>query len=80
MIACAGLLDSTPALVQLVATLNQRRDLTLTGLTQVLLAKNVNTSNHYFVRSVDPADGLMHGKLGQKIHGYFEASPNHDAG
>ena len=32
----------------------------------------------YFVRSVDP-NGTLHGVLGQDRHGYFEASPNHDA-
>lgn len=29
-------------------------------------------------RSRDP-DGTLHGVLGQKKYGYFEASPNHDA-
>ena len=29
--------------------------------------------------SVEPEAGVLHGKLGQKKHGYFEASPNHDA-
>jgi len=32
----------------------------------------------YFVRSIDP-NGTRHGVLGQDRHGYFEASPNHDA-
>lgn len=32
----------------------------------------------YFVRSVDP-NGTLHGVVGQDKHGYFEASPNHDA-
>jgi len=35
-------------------------------------------TNTYFARSRDP-DGTLHGVLGQKKYGYFEASPNHDA-
>ena len=30
------------------------------------------------MRSIDP-NGTRHGVLGQNKHGYFEASPNHDA-
>jgi hypothetical protein len=31
-----------------------------------------------FIRSLDP-DGVQHGVFGAERHGYFEASPNHDA-
>lgn len=36
------------------------------------------TDQGYFIRSLDP-DGVKHGVFGAKQHGYFEASPNHDA-
>ena len=36
------------------------------------------TDEGYFVKSIDP-DGTRHGVYGAKKHGYFEASPNHDA-
>lgn len=36
------------------------------------------TPEGYFIRSLDP-DGLKHGVVGAERHGYFEASPNHDA-
>ncbi len=36
------------------------------------------TSEGYLIRSLDP-DGVRHGLFGAKEHGYFEASPNHDA-
>ena len=36
------------------------------------------TASGYFIRSLDP-DGVKHGVLGAPRHGYFEASPNHDA-
>ncbi|MEK7683790.1 MAG: hypothetical protein AAB466_00040 [Verrucomicrobiota bacterium] len=36
------------------------------------------TSEGYFIRSLDP-DGVKHGIYGAERHGYFEASPNHDA-
>ncbi len=32
----------------------------------------------YFIKSLDP-DGTRHGVFGAAKHGYFEASPNHDA-
>ena len=38
----------------------------------------LTTEEGYFIRSLDP-DGLRHGVFGQERHGYFEASPNHDA-
>ena len=36
------------------------------------------TAEGYFIRSLDP-DGTRHGVYGAAEHGYFEASPNHDA-
>ena len=36
------------------------------------------TGEGYFMRSLDP-DGTRHGVYGAAKHGYFEASPNHDA-
>ena len=36
------------------------------------------TDEGYFVKSIDP-DGTKHGVYGAAKHGYFEASPNHDA-
>lgn len=36
------------------------------------------TDEGYFIRSLDP-DGTRHGVVGAAKHGYFEASPNHDA-
>ena len=36
------------------------------------------TPEGYFIRSLDP-DGVPHGVFGAQKHGYFEASPNHDA-
>ena len=38
----------------------------------------LTTDEGYFIRSIDP-DGVKHGVFGAKEHGYFEASPNHDA-
>lgn len=38
----------------------------------------VTTDEGYFIRSLDP-DGTRHGVFGAAKHGYFEASPNHDA-
>jgi hypothetical protein len=50
----------------------QRRDLTRRGLPLL------TTDEGYFIRSLDP-DGVKHGVFGAPQHGYFEASPNHDA-
>lgn len=36
------------------------------------------TEDGYLIRSLDP-DGTRHGVFGAEEHGYFEASPNHDA-
>jgi hypothetical protein len=38
----------------------------------------LTTDEGYFIRSLDP-DGSRHGVYGAATHGYFEASPNHDA-
>ncbi len=40
--------------------------------------RNVTTDEGYLIRSLDP-DGVKHGVYGAAEHGYFEASPNHDA-
>ncbi|MGI8906005.1 MAG: hypothetical protein ACR2IE_05885 [Candidatus Sumerlaeaceae bacterium] len=39
---------------------------------------HVQQPEGYFIRSLDP-DGTRHGAYGAARHGYFEASPNHDA-
>ena len=70
MIQCAKLVGD-PAIATL---LDGRRAENLVGLQSML-----SPSGEYFVRSVD-ADGTRHGVVGQRPrHGYFEASPNHDA-
>lgn len=38
----------------------------------------VTTEDGYLIKSLDP-DGTRHGVYGAAKHGYFEASPNHDA-
>jgi len=50
----------------------QRRELAKRGLPLLI------TDEGYFIRSLDP-DGVKHGVFGAERHGYFEASPNHDA-
>lgn len=40
--------------------------------------QQLTTDEGYFIRSLDP-DGARHGVYGAAQHGYFEASPNHDA-
>ncbi len=40
--------------------------------------QQLTTDEGYFIRSLDP-DGTRHGVYGASEHGYFEASPNHDA-
>ena len=55
-----------------VALYTQRRDLARRGLALL------TTDEGYFIRSLDP-DGVKHGVYGAERHGYFEASPNHDA-
>ena len=50
----------------------ERRNLARKGLPQV------TTEEGYFIKSLDP-DGTKHGVYGAPKHGYFEASPNHDA-
>lgn len=48
------------------------RDLARQGLPRM------TTPEGYFIRSIDP-DGTLHGVFGAAKHGYFEATPNHDA-
>lgn len=55
-----------------VALYTDRRDRARNGL------KHVKTDEGYFIKSLDP-DGTRHGVYGAEKHGYFEASPNHDA-
>jgi len=55
-----------------VTLYSQRRDLARKGLPLV------TTDEGYFIKSLDP-DGTRHGVYGASKHGYFEASPNHDA-
>ena len=50
----------------------QRRELARRGLSLL------TTDEGYLIRSLDP-DGVRHGVFGAERHGYFEASPNHDA-
>jgi hypothetical protein len=50
----------------------QRRALARKGLPLL------TTDEGYFIKSLDP-DGVRHGVYGAQQHGYFEASPNHDA-
>eukprot|EP00656_Telonema_subtile_P052705 TRINITY_DN7418_c0_g1_i2.p1 TRINITY_DN7418_c0_g1~~TRINITY_DN7418_c0_g1_i2.p1 ORF type:complete len:421 (-),score=84.05 TRINITY_DN7418_c0_g1_i2:45-1307(-) len=50
-----------------------RLQMNLKGLDQFLAP-----TSDYFVRSIDP-NGTVHGVHGAARHGYFEASPNHDA-
>jgi hypothetical protein len=59
-----------PALERLFG---QRLVLTRRGLDSFL-----SPDGDYFVRSIDP-NGTVHGIHGATRHGYFEASPNHDA-
>ena len=54
------------------ALYGDRRDRARQGL------PNVTTDEGYFIKSLDP-DGTRHGVYGAEKHGYFEASPNHDA-
>lgn len=49
-----------------------RRDSAQEGLAQLA------TDEGYLIKSLDP-DGTRHGVYGADKHGYFEASPNHDA-
>ena len=49
-----------------------RRDRAREGL------DGITTDEGYFIKSLDP-DGTRHGVYGAEKHGYFEASPNHDA-
>jgi hypothetical protein len=59
---------------------NLEAALRFTGLRDSAKAalKRLSTDQGYLVRSLDP-DGTSHGVFGASRHGYFEASPNHDA-
>jgi hypothetical protein len=65
----AGMWNASQFLSLFEARLLQIRQ----GLPQLLAP-----TGDYFVRSMDP-NGTMHGVVGAPRHGYFEASPNHDA-
>lgn len=54
------------------ALYRERRDRARHGLNKLA------TDEGYFIKSLDP-DGTPHGVYGAGRHGYFEASPNHDA-
>lgn len=54
------------------ALYEERRDAARQGLPLI------TTDDGYFIKSLDP-DGTRHGIYGAEKHGYFEASPNHDA-
>jgi len=54
------------------ALYSKRRELARRGLPLL------TTKEGYLIRSLDP-DGVEHGVYGAERHGYFEASPNHDA-
>ena len=62
-------LAGQPAKVKLYS---ERRGLARKGLPLL------TTAEGYFIKSLDP-DGTKHGVYGASRHGYFEASPNHDA-
>jgi len=62
-------LAGAPEKVELYTT---RRRLARKGLPLI------TTREGYFIKSLDP-DGTKHGVYGAPQHGYFEASPNHDA-
>jgi hypothetical protein len=55
-----------------VVLYTDRRDQAKQGLALL------TTDEGYFIKSLDP-DGTKHGVYGAEKHGYFEASPNHDA-
>jgi hypothetical protein len=77
-ITCIAALDRLIELEKLahkpaqVSLYTARRDLARQGLSLL------TTDEGYFIRSLDP-DGVKHGVFGAPQHGYFEASPNHDA-
>jgi hypothetical protein len=54
-----------------------RRFTVLRDSARAALAR-LTTDEGYLIRSLDP-DGTKHGVFGAAKHGYFEASPNHDA-
>jgi hypothetical protein len=54
------------------ARYTERRARARSGLNRLMTAEG------YLIKSLDP-DGTQHGVYGAPKHGYFEASPNHDA-
>jgi hypothetical protein len=68
----------------MLPTLIHRRDLNLAGIKRYLLTSGPESEvagrdRSYLVMSREPATGVLHGKIDASRHGYFEASPNHDA-
>jgi len=68
----------------MLKTLVHRRDLNLAGIKKYLLTSGPESEvagheRSYLVMSREPATGVLHGKINASKHGYFEASPNHDA-
>ena len=72
-----ALLAGNPETSGLVVELRDRVRLNLKGITEHFMVGKPGA--RYLVRSKDPADGTLHGVLGQQRFGYWEASPNHDA-
>jgi hypothetical protein len=65
-------LEKLAGATEKAAAYAQRRETARKGLAALA------TDEGYFIRSLDP-DGTRHGVFGAEKHGYFEASPNHDA-
>jgi len=65
-------LEKLAGRTQQAAVYAERRELARRGLPLL------TADEGYFIRSLDP-DGVKHGVFGAEQHGYFEASPNHDA-
>ncbi len=65
-------LEKLAARAEKAALYQQRRANARKGLALL------TTDEGYLIRSLDP-DGVKHGAFGAPQHGYFEASPNHDA-
>jgi hypothetical protein len=77
-VTCIAALDRLIELEKLAGRTRQaavyaeRRELARRGLARL------TADEGYLIRSLDP-DGVRHGVYGAEKHGYFEASPNHDA-
>ncbi len=58
-----------------LSELTNRRNLNFEGIEEHLMTSGQESGGvPYFVRSMDPADGRLHGKIGQFRHGYFEST------